>query len=339
MKLSHLFLALIVLLPLVTSDVTTFYLAGGFNDTDDQFTAGDRLASVLKYDVTSNTFSQLQDLLEPTWGGKFSILHNYLYGSGNWNTTFNSARVERLRIGLFNSYRWKDVAPMDHPRADHFSVAAGDHIYVGSGYDNAGGARTSERYNPYVNTWEYIAPMSTARGYSQYIEFDDDVYVCGGWNNTDYVNDPIVLSSCEKYDTLRKRWIPFASMPGARYQGFAALNDAGTGFYIVGGHYFADPDNPFTGDSYLATSVYEYIVATDTWSIVSVLDDNVALKRRFCAGFVNDGHIYIFGGEDGPTYDQYTALTSCYKVNIVTGSITALTSLPGPRAEYGWALI
>jgi len=290
--------------------VSDFYVCGGYSGTAS-------LATVLSYHVSSNTWSTLPSLKEAVWGGKASILNNRIYVSGNWDGVANNAKVESLRLAPGKTWKWAES--MKHVRADHFQVTCDDRIFVAGGYDAAGGSLTAERSSKDAEDWKNINSMIYSRAFAGAAVIDDIIYIFGGSRWIVEYTEFEILSSCEKYDPETKAWSSIASMPAARYEALAMVNEAQTDVYVVGGH---------DGDDQLATTVFKYNVASNTWSTVSVLTNNSALRRAFFGGFIHSGSIYVFGGENGPTYEEFNAISTSNSVNIATGTITTLASVP-----------
>jgi kelch-like protein 18 len=208
------------------------------------------------------------------------------------------------------------VQAMHNQRADHVSVVASSRVYAIGGYN----LNVAERYDPTTDSWTDIDNLLAPRGYAQGVSINNIIYVCGGWDR-----QSTVQSTCEKFDPSVGTWSSFASMPAARYKGMAMVNDAGTGFLIVGGS---------NSDDSIATTQYQYIISTNTWSTISALTGNSALARRWFSGFVSSGSIYVFGGQDGTN-----SLSSCYSVAISNGAITTLASMPYINQEYAGAFV
>jgi len=315
---------LVVVLAVVqlTSAVSTFYAAGGYNATD-------RLDTVLAYSIATNTWSFLPSMREPVWGGEMAILkddnnHPHMYVGGNWDNIDNSARVMRFKLGV--STEWKYAGEMEHKRADHIFVAVGDHIYAAGGYDSYGGSVSAERSNSGVGHWDYIDTPLYPRGYAGAVGIDGILYQCGGQHWISEYDNLEILDTCEKYNPDVGSWQSIASMPAGRYQFTAMVNQAGTGFYVVGGS--------LGGDDILADETWEYTISTNTWSTISVLTGNSALARRWGGGFVRGDYINIFGGENGADYEHYTAIATSNAVRISTGAITSLAPMPYAVAEF-----
>ena len=91
-------------------------------------------------------------------------------------------------------------------------------LYAVGGYDGLGESLSSvERYDPTSNTWEAVAPMTTARGSHAVAVLDGKLYAVGGRGLDGR------LSSVERYDPAVGAWEAVASMAAARRNGFAFL--------------------------------------------------------------------------------------------------------------------
>ena len=163
-------------------------------------------------------------------------------------------------------------------------------------------------------TWEYKAHMLTPRqGLCAATGRDGRILAFGG---SDLFG--ISLFSAEAYDPTTDAWSAISSMPDARTNGSAVT--APNGFTYLFGGYTSDPSQN-TPD----ISVDMYDVATDTWTTVNALPQNMSDAR---AAVGNDGKIYIFTTDGG---------TAGYSYDPSTNSFTQLLDVPKLHAECGVA--
>ncbi|KAI9999632.1 hypothetical protein NQD34_018327 [Periophthalmus magnuspinnatus] len=82
-----------------------------------------------------------------------------------------------------------------------------------------GFAKTVERYNPNQNTWGAdfgkLAPEVTSIEGAAICHFDEDVFIIGGWKNSDDV-DKQYRKEAYRYCAERKRWMLLPPMPQPR---------------------------------------------------------------------------------------------------------------------------
>lgn len=126
---------------------------------------------------------------------------------------------------------WTTVAPSSVNRVDGQGIKLNNNtVLVGGGYTNTADPTTStavcEVYNPYVNTWETVGSLATARHGHKFIltnvlSGDGRVIAfAGSTNNT------VPLSSIEIYEPSTRLWASGASMATGRfYFGISTLND------------------------------------------------------------------------------------------------------------------
>ena len=215
---------------------------------------------------------------------------------------------------------WSSIAPMDISRGQLGVAALGGKLYGVGGYllgapPSLGPATDAvEVYDPSTNSWNYIAPMNTARGGLAVVALGDKLYAVagatGGALNTG-------LSSVEVYDPITNSWNYIASMSIDRYAPVAAAL-AGK-LYVAGGA-------SYPGTYLNSVEVYDPI--TNSWS--SIASMNQPRWAAACAAL--EGKLYVVGGGTGA--GVYTDTTEVY--DPITDSWTTLPhTLADDRALLG----
>ena len=167
---------------------------------------------------------------------------------------------------------------MPETRMSGAAVSLGDFIYVAGG---VGGTDALLRYDPVLDTWERLAPLSRQREHLAAVALDDKLYVLGGrWA------DVGTLATVDVYDPEADTWQNGPSMLAAR-SGFGAT--VVDGKIVVAGGELLDRQ-PWRALS----SVEIYEPAGGQWSLLPELP--VGLHGFPLASA--DGRVYAIGGSD-----------------------------------------
>ncbi|KAM7291338.1 hypothetical protein ISCGN_027911 [Ixodes scapularis] len=124
-----------------------------------------------------------------------------------WRTGVWSAIAFRSRVS-------EKSASAQHRLEDKAVVrpffASPEKAKTSGGFDNNLPLSSVERYDPDLDRWVCVRPMSTSRGGVGVGELSGRLYAVGGHNGTRY------LDSVEAYDPATDRWEPVASIHGGR---------------------------------------------------------------------------------------------------------------------------
>jgi len=94
-------------------------------------------------------------------------------------------------------------------------------LYAVGGSDHDGASLSLvEWYDPALDAWEEVAPMSTARDEVAVAVLDGKLYAVGGESN---VNNDGALSSVERYDPALNAWETVAPMRTVRIGSIALV--------------------------------------------------------------------------------------------------------------------
>lgn len=146
---------------------------------------------------------------------------------------------------------WSTLASMTYPRLYAASTSNGSKGFLIGGYGfSAEPLNDLQEYDPLLDIWteKETLPLSAARYYSTAFSINGNVYVFGGWNDIDYLND------LWKYDTATNHWSQMSSMPAdGRQQSLAfVLNNEA---FIIGG----------TSNSGNLKEVWKYNASNNSW--------------------------------------------------------------------------
>ena len=100
------------------------------------------------------------------------------------------------------SGEWRSVAPMNHPRAQHASVALGDGrvAVFGGKYVTASPLSSVEIYNPSLDTWTIVKSMPVPRyGHTAIAVGEGRALILGGSYHR-------ALSVAHTYDAIKDAW-------------------------------------------------------------------------------------------------------------------------------------
>jgi N-acetylneuraminic acid mutarotase len=125
--------------------------------------------------------------------------------------------------------------------------------------------------------------MSTARSQLAYATDSNHPYAIGGRGGSG-----TVLASVERYDYSSNTWTTLSPLPLGHYA-FTAVSDGNGHIYTFGG-------GTTTAASSVSADVYQYTIATDTWTAVAPM---TVATRESTAVFGPNGKIYVVGGSDG----------------------------------------
>ncbi|CAK9050320.1 unnamed protein product [Durusdinium trenchii] len=197
------------------------YVSGGFDGIRD-------LASAEMYDPRSNSWSSSMDAMSvPRSYHVMVSTGDKVYAIGGQERQVKDEQKPRAHqsIEAFELYceRWLPMPPMSVGRigaaATTFQDEQGDHlIYVTGGSDGDQVLSSGEVFNPRLETWQELPPMTVPRVGHCSFAIEGRVYVVGG------MDGKVVLDTYEVFDLSEKSW----SLPqhlGAERAGLASPGD------------------------------------------------------------------------------------------------------------------
>jgi N-acetylneuraminic acid mutarotase len=200
--------------------------------------------------------------------------------------------------------QWRARSPL--PRSlDHIGTALlNGKIYAVGGFVGGGvhrdGQNTAFEYDPSLDTWRILAPLTAGRGSIAVVSLDGKIHAIGGRDP-----DGKTVATHDVYDPTTNTWTEAAPLPKARDHMAAAVIDGK--IHVVGGR-FASPLE--------RTDMHDvYDPKTDTWTPAPPLPT----PRSGLAGILYKGLFLVLGGELPPDYtfpnnEAYDPKTNTWRV-------------------------
>ncbi|XP_013395524.1 kelch-like protein diablo [Lingula anatina] len=217
---------------------------------------------------------------------------NQLYMAGGEFPDGSASRSMWRYDACFDN--WLEMTPMNMPRSELGLAMLDGFIYAVGGWEGTARLDTVERYNPFSNSWSFVAPMKISVTSPAVVAHDSLLFVTGGAVLED--GDGIDLVQC--YNPRTNQWTELAPMLIARSGSAACV--LGGSMYVIGG-WHASTEN--------TNKVECYNPSTNQWTLRASMHE-----RRYRPGVaVVDGKIYVCGGEEG--WDRYHDTIECYNVD------------------------
>ncbi|CAN1164567.1 F-box/kelch-repeat protein At1g22040 [Linum perenne] len=135
-----------------------------------------------------------------------------LVGSRVWNMVGSGIKV----ADMVRSWLGRKGAPERMPFCGCAVGAVDGCLYVLGGFSKGSAMRCVWKYDPVVNNWNEVSPMTTDRAYSKTSVLDNKLYVVGGVNGG---RDGLMpLQSAEVFDPQTGLWSSLPSMPFLKAQ-------------------------------------------------------------------------------------------------------------------------
>lgn len=219
-------------------------------------------------------------------------------------------RLNTVEILDGNKRMWSRIGSMSCKRSAVGAAALQDRLYVRKtlrhifhlrifkdvlenrqkvcgGYDGITSLNTVESYDPNIDVWTSIAPMTKHRSAAGVVAFDNQVYALGGHDGLS------IFDSVERYDPQTGLWTAGVPMLSKRCRlGVAVLDGK---LYACGG---------YDGSTFLR-SVECFDPRANKWSLIAPM----TVTRSRVALAANAGKLWAVGGYDGTAY-VYESLQS-----------------------------
>ena len=144
------------------------YVIGGLVDRDDDDDDDDddevSVASVLKYNVTSDTWTEVRSMPTGRFGLCVCIVGTHIYCMGGFNVE-NGVRLNVVERYDTESGDWSTMAPMPTARSDAAAFVLDGKIYVSGGMVSQGDTDVVERYDPGSGSWVTVASLPATRSF------------------------------------------------------------------------------------------------------------------------------------------------------------------------------
>ena len=289
------------------STVGYIFLIGGLSVKERSL-----LCSVERYDLPLQQTFKMPDMGLARSGLGCAIIDKVLYVIGGHDG------AKCLKIGEcmdFGKGIWTWVPQLQVPRRNLGLCADDTRLYAVGGQVNSNTTLDSlETYDRREGLWQsQEATMSCARKYANVCYLDNNLYVVGGNDGTQY------LHSCDRYDLRAAKWDSVASLPrpfGAN--GLVVWNEC---LAAVGG---------FDSRQCLDL-VHLYSPSSDTWSALS---SPMSYRRTGLGAVAAGNRLYALGGHSGEAY-----LDTVEMYDNDTSSWQQLRSLGCKRGAMGIAVL
>ncbi|WP_158069982.1 CBM96 family carbohydrate-binding protein [Cnuella takakiae] len=227
----------------ITTDGTNIFIAGGY--TSNAAGTGQTFGTnqVYRYNVASNTYTQLPSLPFNLAAGQMEYVDGKLHYIGGTNAARTEDLGSHYVLNLANQEtEWKELAPLPNPRHHGGSAVVNGLIYyIGGQHEHDAqlvAQKDVHRYNPNTDTWEKMADLpvpagATGRGHitSSVVVVNNKIIVLGG----ETVHNSGVTNMVSMYDPATNTWTNLNPMPAARFSGVAGF--IGRSLYYSGGSF------------------------------------------------------------------------------------------------------
>ena len=263
------------------------------------------------------TWTTLSSVPAPTEGMTVGGVGQVIVGAYGLSSGSNT---NLTRLYNINSDSWSTGAPAPLPaRADAASgdTTHGGFLYVIGGGNSGVALSDLQRYDPVLDVWTTLAPMTVARAGAAAAVIDDGIFVIGGRQSTSGpCSGGPYLTTVEKYDVDTNTWTAVAPLLNGRSD-LAAVAHGGK-IYVFGG----------CNATGVTNEVDIYDPQTDTWTTGSM--PMPTARASLVAGHSGD-LIYAIGG----TTDGVTVSDKNEVYDISHDSWSANTPMNTPRQEAG----
>ncbi|ROT77865.1 kelch-like protein diablo [Penaeus vannamei] len=177
-----------------------------------------------------------------------------------------------------HAHCWRSLSCLPFAVSKHGLVVSGENVMYLAGGEFPDGTvtRCMWRYDPVLDEWHDLAPMSMPRSELGAASLDGYIYAVGGWDGSSR------LDSVERYDPRTNSWKEVAPMKLSLTSPAVAACQGK--LYVCGGAILED------GDGIDMAQVYD--PHTDTWEQLP----SMIIPRSGSAAAVLHGLIYIIGG-------------------------------------------
>jgi N-acetylneuraminic acid mutarotase len=280
----------------VAVDRQEIYLAGGFVGNDFYHVT----SRVLRYDVPTDTWSDLPPMPEGRGAGGLVRLGRQLHFFGGLDNTFHD-RGEHWVLDLDSGTGWTIAAPMPNPR-NHFGYTDLGGLAYAIGGQYLGNETTDNQdevdaYDPGTDTWTAVAPLPVPTGHVHTSTFtlNGRIVIAGGETNS---TNPL-LGDMREYDPGTNTWVELPPLP---------IPMQATAVKAVGGQLIVAGGYPDGGPPTAATWTAEL---ENTWETAAPLP--VPLGE--VAGGIIDNTLYLVG-EGSPATLAYNLGTGTWRTGL-----------------------
>ena len=125
---------------------------------------GGSVSSVLKYEVSSNSWSELVSMQTARWSPGVCAVGAHLYCIGGMDEDEDGGYVCLASVERYDteSGRWTSLTPMPTPRSNPAVFVLQGNIYVAGGMNGEMWLNVVERYDPGTDSWDTVASLDDA---------------------------------------------------------------------------------------------------------------------------------------------------------------------------------
>lgn len=169
------------------------------------------LATAECYDPSDNTWDLIAPMPMSYHAHAGAVFGNYIYVSGGYSGNHFTPDMQRYDP-LTN--QWEDMATMLTPRGWHVMCVAQNKLFVFGGCNlnanqQAQPVMQSECYDPAVDQWTIIAPLSISHKEASCVVYNDQIYVLGGYNVQTKTGQKLV----SRFDVYTGIWETVGALP------------------------------------------------------------------------------------------------------------------------------
>lgn len=177
------------------------------------------LGSVERYDMMTDTWSEVCPMNTPRRNVGVGVIGRYLYAVGGSNRDDGS----RSNLNSMEKYdpindTWSEMPPMHRSRGAASIAALNNCLYAVGGYDSGQWLNEVERFDPACNQWTLVAPLNHCRTGIAVTAMNGEVYAIGGYDGVKTVD--IV----EKYNENTGKWCEVSPLCWGRSVPGVAVN-------------------------------------------------------------------------------------------------------------------
>lgn len=181
------------------------------------------------YDAGSNLWFEGSELPTPLWRSTAVYYEEKIYVFGGYQSLGPYPFDPSKMMFMYNiaNDTWT-MSEMPIARGASVAVVLGEKIHLIGGASNSALSR-HDIYDPTTDSWEVGPSLNEARSGLTAIEFDEQIFVFGGY---ELINGQVVSKrSCEVF--VNDRWVSIANMPATKLGIDCAY--IGESIYVFGG--------------------------------------------------------------------------------------------------------
>ncbi|PFX28041.1 actin-binding protein IPP-like [Stylophora pistillata] len=231
---------------------------------------------------------------------------------GRWSDTSSLYTVEKFDSFLQTCDSFTTVQ-MSFARSSHAVASIGGLIYAIGGENDSLIYDTVECYDPVLNSWSVIAPLTAPRVACGVCVVEDFMFVIGGWVGSE------IAENIERYDPDLDQWEVVGKVETKRFHlGVAEMDGL---IYVAGG--LSD-----LGEELKVCECYNPV--SDSW----IRQPDMRHRRAYLGLATVGGFLYAVGGSN----ESEGALASVERFDLDTSQWTEVTPMESPRAGLSVAV-